>query len=110
MANIHLIGLIRVFIIYVIADVHGDAHIRTYPPDGGGGGGEPPPGGGGGDALSADYDLLTLDIPRQQILIGARYVQHKKGVFSSVTSLSLLVLPHPELENLFRIIQLSACG
>ena len=61
-------------LLLLAVDVHGDPAIRKYPPDGGGEAREPPPGGTSGTrgAISADYDLLTLDIPRQQILIGAR--------------------------------------
>ncbi len=55
---------------FLLADVHGDPDIKRYPP-------EPPPPEAGADAPdpdapSPDFDMLTLDIPRQQILIGAR--------------------------------------
>ena len=64
-----------IFLLPSILDVHGDTGIKKYPPDGSGGAEKSPSGGaasGASSAISADYDLLTLDIPRQQILIGAR--------------------------------------
>ncbi len=71
----------------IFSDVWRDLGIRHYPPDGGGGDDvtdseqvAPHHNTDGSTQAEPHFDYLTLDIPRQQILIGARQVDRLYSV------------------------------